>query len=451
MRKAALLFATTALAVLLASGVAWAAAGDLDPTFGGGDGVVVNTQASHFGKTEVLSDGKIIVFGGRGTKGLLMRYNEDGTVDTTFGGGDGKVWASAPPGSLPPDTRWGTFLLQPDGKLVVTGAGNGPDADDNLDVILRRFNPDGSLDVTFGGGDGTTVARFPNHRDAHLSALILRREKIVGVGTLSAAEDPAHSDLYPSDMLVMRFKLDGSTDKTFGGGDGRVLVDFPGGNNYGAAVAMIAGGKLLAAGGQEDETEPLLGSHHYYNFTLARLYPDGTLDQTFGGGDGKVVTDFGWSDTGTEIVVREGGRPVVVGTTERHGEWSAFVLAAYNSDGSLDKTFGGGDGRVVGPSGNCYGSHASDAVNQASGKIIVVGKAGCSDFFTLVRYLPSSGALDESFGGGDGMVETSPYETAIDADLAPGGKLVVAGIDERYHPVAEEDVNYAALLRYLLE
>ncbi len=99
-KTAPLLFATMALAMLLASGVAWAAAGELDSTFGGGDGKVVNKRDGTIADVEVLPNGKIVTFNGH-----LVRYNADGPLDRSFGDGDGKVFATD--FAITPPTRAG--------------------------------------------------------------------------------------------------------------------------------------------------------------------------------------------------------------------------------------------------------------------------------------------------------------------------------------------------------
>ncbi len=442
MRKSVLLLASMALAVLLASGAAWAASGQLDKTFGGGDGKVVNKQHETIRDVEVLPNGKIVTF-----NDYLVRYNADGSLDWSFGGGDGEVFATDLAVTPHPSyTIWRDLLLQPDGKLVVAGHGDTTDADYPEEVILRRFNPDGSVDETFGGGDGTTVASLGDRNSAYASELALQGDKIVLVG----GREP-----FAPDAFVMRFNPDGSADETFGGGDGRVFIDFFGSNNSASTVAVLGDGKLLVAGPKEVEGAPSFGDHYAYNFTLARLHPDGSLDLSFGGGDGRVVTDLGGDDFPTALVVRQGGRPVVVGGIAKRDERSAFALAAYTSGGSPDEHFGGGDGKVQDTfAGPCFGAFAADAVEQASGKIVAVGSSSCSDNFALARYLPASGALDKTFGG-DGTVETRFFNYggsgARAADIGPGGNLVAGGYITRYDPDEEGEVSNAALARYRLE
>ncbi len=442
MRKSVSLATSMALAVLLASGAAWAAAGDLDKTFGGGDGKVVNKQhETYWGNVEVLPNGKIVTF-----NGYLVRYNADGSLDRSFGGGDGEVFATDLAVTPHPSyTLWRDLLLQPDGKLVVAGHGDTTDADYPEEVILRRFNPDGSVDETFGGGDGTTVASFGDRTRASASELALQGDKIVVVG----GREP-----FAPDAFVMRFNPDGSADETFGGGDGRVFIDFFGSRNSASAVAVLGDGKLLVAGPKEVEGAPTFSGHYAYNFTLARLHPDGALDPSFGGGDGRVVTDLGGDDVPNALVVRQGERPVVVGGTSKRNETSAFALAAYTSGGSPDEDFGGGDGKVLDTfAGPCFGAFAADAVEQASGKIVAVGSS-CSDNFALARYRPASGALDKTFGG-DGTVETRFFDyresAAMAADIGPGGNLVAGGYIIRYDRKEEDEVYNEALARYRLE
>lgn len=148
MRKTILLLASLALAVMLASGVAWAAAGDLDPTFGGINMRTPGTQADYehgeIQDVEVLPSGKIVAVSLK----ELFRYNENGTIDTTFGGGDGTVTLR---------TYLAALAVRPDGRLLVAGSSDGPDAGTNDDVIVYGFLANGAVDTSFGGGDGRTI------------------------------------------------------------------------------------------------------------------------------------------------------------------------------------------------------------------------------------------------------------------------------------------------------
>ena len=87
------------------------------------------------------------------------------------------------------------------------------------------------------------------------------------------------------------------------------------------------------------------------DFALVRYNANGTLDTSFGGGDGKVTTPVGTSyDEGYSVALQPDGKIVVAGYSDNGANYD-FALARYNSDGWLDTSFGGGDGMVTTPIG----------------------------------------------------------------------------------------------------
>ena len=81
-----------------------------------------------------------------------MRYNADGSLDTGFGGGDGIVTTSLSAG----DDKAHGLALQADGKIIVVGE----TSTNGNDFAVLRYNADGSLDSSFGGGDGIVTTDF---------------------------------------------------------------------------------------------------------------------------------------------------------------------------------------------------------------------------------------------------------------------------------------------------
>ena len=127
-----------------------------------------------------------------------------------------------------------------------------------------------------------------------------------------------------------------------------------------------------------------------------RYNSDGSLDTSFGGGDGKVITPIGGGDEpGNSVTLQPDGKIVVAGYSF-NGTNNDFALVRYNADGTLDTTFGGGDGNVVTPIGTNQDVGYSVTV-QPDGKIVVAGysRTGANEDFALMRY--NSGRLTRSF------------------------------------------------------
>jgi uncharacterized delta-60 repeat protein len=216
----------------------------------------------------------------------------------------------------------------------------------------------------------------------------------------------------------------GDLDTSFGV-EGKVITDFIGDNDEAQAVALQTDGRIVAVG-------------HTFNFAtglefaLVRYLPDGTLDTTFGG-DGRVTTDFGEAVAAANAVaLQPDGKIIAVGRSGPGGGGDNFALARYQSNGTLDTTFGG-DGRVttVEAPGEIYA-----IALQPDGKIVAAGG------LSLARYLPD-GTLDTTFDN-DGLV-TIAFDEIFAAALQPDGKIVAAG--QFFNPSTTQ--HEFALARYL--
>jgi uncharacterized delta-60 repeat protein len=169
----------------------------------------------------------------------------------------------------------------------------------------------------------------------------------------------------------------------------------------------------------------------------------GDLDSTFDG-DGKVTTDFfGMGDFAQDIAIQSDGQIVAAGSADTLNPiTNFFALARYNTDGSLDSSFDG-DGRATTP-----GNGINDIVIQSDGKIVAAGSVGVElPDFALARF-NTDGSLDTSFGSG-GLVVTD-FFNSIDSiqaiALQSDQKIVVAGVASTSNAVASFDF---ALARYL--
>jgi uncharacterized delta-60 repeat protein len=395
------------LIALLLVAVAFANPGDLDTTFGAGGKVITSIGGfdDYIFSAAIQNDGKIVVAGssnnGSNDDFALARYNSDGSLDTGFGTG-GKV--TTPIGS---GRDYGVAAaIQTDGKIVVAGASNNGNDED---FALVRYNSEGSLDTTFGTG-GIVTTPISSYIDSAY-AVAIHDSIIVTAGYCW------NSSTNNYDFCLARYNSDGSLDTTFGTG-GKVITSVGSGDEAAYGVAIQDDGKIVAIGASWSST---------VDFSLARFNSDGSLDTTFGT-DGKVLTTIGSGvDYGSAVVIQEGGKIVVAGYSN-NGSNDDFALVRYNSDGNLDPTFGTG-GKVTTPIGNGNDHGAAVALLDTS-KIVVAGYSnnGSDDDFALVRY-NSDGSLDTTFGAG-GKVTTpigngNDYGSAV--ALQDDGKLVMAG------------------------
>jgi uncharacterized protein (TIGR03437 family) len=302
--------------------------------------------------------------------------------------------------------------LQPDGKVIVAGSINAPNPPE---FLIIRYNGNGSLDTSFGNG-GMVTTDFGAADFAYTIAL-QPDGKIVAAGVSQASSN--------SKFALASYNTDGSPDSTFGSG-GKVSTSFDGYEMLNALV-LQADGKLVAAGFTRG------------GVALARYNSNGNLDFTFGSG-GKVTTHFNGSDGANTLVLQSDGKLVAAGFTCLGGNCD-FALARYNTNGTLDTTFGTG-GKVTTDFGDS--DYASDAIIQPDGKIVAAGASGSSDPdeelrpLSLARY-NADGTLDATFGSG-GKVISRYFSRRTRIALQADGKIVGAG--------GFDSVNSATLVRY---
>ncbi|MEV7691668.1 calcium-binding protein [Streptomyces bungoensis] len=398
---AALLIPSTARAAPAATapGKAAAVPGDLDPAFGTGGKVTTDFGGDDAAEGVALQvDGKTVTAGYSSAGGdfVLARYNTDGSLDASFGSG-GKVTTDFSGG-------YGEALavtVQADDKIVAAGWIVGSAASGPEDFALARYNPDGSLDASFGSG-GELITDFGG-TDAAQGVTVQPDGKIVAVGFSTASG--------PDDFALARYNPDGSLDTSFGTG-GKVTTDF-GVTDEIEGVALQADGKIVAAGWS--------GGPGGYDFALARYGTDGSLDASFGTG-GKVTTDFGGTyDQAFGVALQNDGKIVAAGLSG-----GDFALARYDSGGSLDASFGTG-GTVTTDFG--ADDQAEGVSVQTDGKIVAAGwsaASGSADF-ALARY-DTDGTLDASFGtGGKVTTDFGGSDAAEGVALQTDGKIVAAG------------------------
>lgn len=211
---------------------------------------------------------------------------------------------------------------------------------------------------------------------------------------------------------VARYMSDGSLDASFGSG-GIVTTQVGGFMESANALALQPDGKIVAAGGSAPDG-------YCCQFALARYNPDGSLDPSFSA-DGRVTTLFGGDAEAFAVALQFDGKIVAAGMKDDPFE-SDLALARYNTDGSLDTSFG-----VAGQVTTNVGGYGTSLAIQSDGKIIAAGAAGGD--FLLARYT-TSGQLDTGFGtaGTVGTDFGGQSDAANAATVQSDGKIVIAGV-----------------------
>jgi len=385
-------------------------AGSLDLSFGN-SGYVISDFENYddWGFSVVVQpDGKIVVAGeasdSSGSNFGIIRYNIDGSYDNTFGTA-GKVTTSIGNSN---DYAY-ALELQSDGKIVVAGTTIG---NSTSDAAVVRYNSDGTLDNTFGIGG---IATFDiNGTDDNIRAMTIQQDgKILLAGYSFVATY--------SNFVVLRCNANGTLDNSFGTG-GISLYDIGNSDNGALTIALQSNQKVLVAGWSNN------GSFMDYDFAIARLNINGTLDTSFGT-SGFVITSVGTSMNEIyDIDIQSDGKIVAAGPS--NNVYNDFAVVRYNADGTLDNTFGVG-GIVTTDVGGS--SDVANAITlQADGKIIVAGYAHNGSTYNnsaLVRY-NTNGTLDNTFGtNGKSITTIGIWDNGISAIvLQPDGKIVTTGL-----------------------
>ncbi len=386
----------------------------LDTGFGDGTGVLtlddpVGVSDNIPGAVAVQPDGKIVVLFSNSAYLSIVRLEPDGTLDDTFGT-DGRLDTGLNGGWSCADLE-----VQADGKYLVSsylypGSASG----------VTRYNPDGSLDTSFGVGGSTAVDIDAPDETCDLA--------LQPDGKIVAAVDDHNTG-----MMLTRWNADGTVDTGFGtNGFAENWVQdrptHPALRQWTTAIAVLPDGRIVAAGGGTEHVDP--ASNPPRHVVVARFNPDGSIDTTFGRQGGRI-DDLG--GTAVDMAARPDGRILVTGTV--HPRYSSngeaqFFLAQYDAAGTRDATFGAGGLAHAVDDGS-----AKAVTLLADDKILVVGGewpdahgTDPHDGLILIRYL-GDGRLDDSFGQ-HGISTTDHFdgnEGAVDAAVQPDGKLVVIG------------------------
>jgi uncharacterized delta-60 repeat protein len=272
----------------------------------------------------------------------------------------------------------------------------------------------GDLDSTFGVG-GKAIITIAASKSVAL-AVASQGEKTIVAGYIFNGD--------VNDMVVARLDSSGSLDATFGS-SGSTIVQIPAGNSAPTSLAIQSDGKIVVVGSVN------VGTNR--KFALVRLDLNGALDPSFGTG-GIVTTSLGISqDVANSVVIQPDGK-ILVGGWSRQASSPDFAIVRYQSNGSLDSSFGTGGFVLTNFNGTSQDTGECIALSP-DGKIILGGTYNdhvTGSFLAVAKYLPN-GALDVTFGSGGKVttfVASTPGNTNGSVEtlaIQNDGKIVVGG------------------------
>lgn len=325
-------------------------------------------------------------------------------------------------------------VVQPDGKVVVIG-----DADDGFskDIVISRFNADGSEDTSFG-----TNGKFffdLNFDEIGTSVRLQPDGKIVFGGF----SENSNGTVPTSTMIVGRLNADGTFDSSFNLGNG--FFGFgpiqSGGFDVCADVAIDPTSGVIYAGGSS-------GSATSGGVAVVAITPDGQFDTAFGSNGIAVGSSSGLTsiDVGTGMAWTPSGLLLSGFEVNAIGQHSRMIVTKFTLAGAVDTTFGT-SGTASASFGRNVEIGADVAVDPANGSIYVTGTtadgsvtlspgvpagpkgagATAADF-ALARFT-AAGMLDTTFGTGGKVTRdfSGGLDGASGVVVQSDGKVLVAG------------------------
>lgn len=332
----------------------------------------------------------------------VVKLTAAGALDTSWAGGDGIAATTL-------DFKGGGgeigIAVQPSGKIVVSATvANLTNANDR-DVAVTRLNADGTPDATFGvAGIRVLDLSTANNNNGTLEGLDAARGVAVGTGgilyvyALSRAEGTVtgggpRTDV---DLTAVKLDVDGTQDMTWAG-DGKFTQDIQNVSETARGLNVLADGTILLSG---YANSPGLGSPQPL---LVKLTAAGALDTAFN-------TTGVWHDTvlamQTEIynVAIHGANIVTAGYGRASGTQNDWVSLRYNATtGVRDTTWGGAPNGavVIDASGAMIGDNCRDGVALPGGRTLMLGSTGPGNLpaqDAAFAVLSSTGTLDAAFG-----------------------------------------------------
>lgn len=418
--------------LLLINFISTAQSGTLDKSFAN-QGILIGEGYTGSCKDLIVQpDKKIIAIGegGFNNKGgfLLVRYNDDGTIDMSFGEG-GKVVTSFEDAT---NNYVKKAVLQSDAKILAVGYITlGKNIGNNIGLV--RYNENGALDSSFGinGKVTTQVKGFetPTGIDVQSDG------KIVVAGYTSNPTE--NGDL--NTVFILRYNSDGSIDKSFG--------------EKGIYQATIVEPIILNGFALSSDGNMFIGGNYkvsnQYAFFIRKVTSAGTIDINFGVNGQSNYPFSGVVGSGlSSIAIQTDNKILAAGHTNKTGYLGTPTIVRFTENGIVDESFGN-NGLVLLNLSQGVGADINDLGLQADGKIVTATRNYDDYPFTYSNFsttrLNNSGKLDSSFAtNGMQITALDGYANTTTIALQSDGKIILGG--DVYKSLVP--AYYFALTRY---
>ena len=368
----------------------------------------------------VQADGKIVIAGYAGDNAILIRYNSDGSLDTSFNQ-NGSI-----PGSITIElgtqtAAYGIAIDPLTQKIVVVGymTLNGVDTG-----LIARYNYNGTLDTTFNDV-------HHNNTGGYIATIFESQSQLFGIamnldGSMVVTGWAMVNGL--SHALVVKYTNDGFLDTSFNA-TGYVTTLIGGIFTKARAVTIQPDGKIVITG-QAD----IANTADNQQLIVIRYTSDGVLDtQTFNPsgqypGSNSPFTDISFASAGYGIALQKDQKIIVVGSANPlHLGFNnqMYTVARFNRDGTLDTTFNATNPGSLGYIFSDLGLQANSVVIQPNNQIVTCGFNYTTSYVTVVIRFNANGSIDPTFNFAinDPTANTLGYAIALQAN----GKIVVSG------------------------
>jgi uncharacterized delta-60 repeat protein len=313
---------------------------------------------------------------------------------------------------------WTSIALQEDGKIIV--AGYSSTSSDTADIVLGRYNMDGSIDSSFGT-NGLVTTRYG--AITLVASIAIQKDKKIIVG----ANNPDQG--VNNNIVLIRYSSAGEVDSSFGT-NGNVSADISNRAERLSKLVIQGDDKIVVSATSFDYT-------YKDSIAVLRYLPGGTLDQSFNK-NGKNV--YGYNDLSVgagSCIIKQDGTILVCGYIAYDLTKWGFIVVQYRSNGLIDSSFGT-NGVAFTDFGNGRAA-SSSLVQQSDGKIIICGTYqpdGAyhdSSAFALARFMVN-GDIDNDFGTAGRVITyfDGDYHFTKDAEannifIQNENKIVVTG------------------------